>query len=179
MKRGLLALLFVLGLIESAAAYEPMRRKVYMFGFGASFTDSVAYITDVQAIDSAYIHPNGFLADRTLYGVQLDVYLQTVLNKKNMTCVVFFDKSKSKVEKKYLKIKKKYLKDHAVVLTPIGRDEFKFKREEWIDPTVAENPAQTQPQGEQKLEEGSQASGKGGPKGAPNGKKGKGGPAPR
>ena len=139
MKRLLLVSLFLVAVYEGFA-YEPLKRRIYMFGFAASFTDSIAYITDVQAIDSAYVHYNGFLADRTLYAAQLNVYLQSHLKKKDMTCVVYFNKNKSKLEKKYLRVKKKYTSAHGIPITPLGRDRFHFTREEWVEPTVSDVP---------------------------------------
>ena len=147
MKRAFLFILLSVAL-SNARAYEPLQRKVYMFGFAASFTDSVAYITDVQAVDMAYVHYNGFLADRPLYSAQLNVFLQSHLKQKDMTCVIYYDKSKSKVEKKYLKVRKKYREKHNIIPTPLGRDQFTFKREEWVDPAVTEMPD------EQKAERG-------------------------
>jgi len=133
MKKILIVFLLAL-YVGMVSAYEPMKRKIYMFGVAASFTDSVAFITDVQSIDSAYVHYNGFLADRTLYAAQLNNFMQVNEKRQNMTCVVFFNKNKSKLEKKYLKVKKKYRHDHGVSLMPLGRDVFQFKREDWVEP---------------------------------------------
>lgn len=142
MKR-LLLISLLLAMVDLASAYEPLKRKVYMFGVAASFTDSVAYITDVQPVDEAHVHYNGFLADRTLYAAQLNVFMQTSMKRENMTCVVFFNKSKSKLEKKYLKVKKKFIAGQGIPLTPLGRDVFQFKAEEWVEPTLTETPAET------------------------------------
>ncbi len=135
-----LLLLFCLTLcLTKAEAQRPEQRCVYMFGFAASFVDSTAYITDIQAIDSAYIFKkNGFLADRSLYSMQLSQYLQTAMHKEYMTCAIFFSEKKSKLEKTFLKVRKKYSNDPGVLLTPLGKDVFTFRAEEWFDPTAVE-----------------------------------------
>ncbi len=138
MRRLLLLVCLVLGL-TNAMAQKPEQRCVYMFGFAASFVDSTAYITDIQTIDSAFVFKkNGFLADRSLYSMQLSQFLQVSMQKENMTCAVFFDLKKSKLEKTFLKVRKKYSNDPGVLLTPLGKDVFTFKAEEWFDPTAIE-----------------------------------------
>ena len=108
-----------------------------MFGFAASHTDSVSVITDLQTVD-AYVMTNGFLADRTLYGLQLNNFLLTNKGLQDMTCVVFFDKKKSKAEKKYQKIRKRYRSAPEVILQSLGVDVFRFQTEEWVDETITE-----------------------------------------
>ncbi len=142
MRRGLLILSLAIAFTKVAAADKPVQRCVYVFGFAASFTDSIAYITDIQALDTAYVHKNGFLADRSLYSMQLNNFLLTDQHRDNMTCMVFFNAKKSKLEKKFLKVRKKYRADHAVVLSPLGSDVFRFKCEEWIEPMEVEVPAE-------------------------------------
>ncbi len=140
MRRGLLTIALTLALAQMAGAAKPECRRVYVFGFAASLTDSVAYITDIQTLDTAYVYKNGFLADRSLYSMQLNNYLLTTLHRDNMTCMVFFDAKRSKLEKKYLKVRKNYRTSHAVVLSPLGSDAFLFRCEEWIEPVEMEMP---------------------------------------
>ena len=68
--------LLLVGLVAVAygATAKPKKQRVYMFGVAQSFTDSVAVMTDLQGVD-AYIMPNGFLADRSLYSLQFNNYL--------------------------------------------------------------------------------------------------------
>lgn len=85
---GLLACL--LGLVGMSLSAKVERTTVYIFGFSASFTDSVAYITDVQQLDSAYIETKyDFLMDRVVYSDQLQTYLEAVKQMPNSTCTVF------------------------------------------------------------------------------------------
>lgn len=104
--------------------------KIYMFGFSASFNDSLVYITDIQAVDSVEIEPKtDFLVGRTAYGNQLQFYLADYKERPNTTCVVFFDKKEDKLRKKYNKILKRYKNSKETILKNLTRDEFSFKRE--------------------------------------------------
>ena len=104
--------------------------KVYMFGFSASFNDSLVYITDIQGVDSVGIEPKtDFLVGRTAYGNQLQFYLADYKERPNTTCVVFFDKKEDKLRKKYNKILKRYKNSKETILKNLTRDEFSFKRE--------------------------------------------------
>lgn len=104
--------------------------KVYMFGFSASFNDSLVYITDIQGVDSVEIEPKtDFLVGRTAYGNQLQFYLADYKERPNTTCVVFFDKKEDKLRKKYNKILKRYKNSKETILKNLTRDEFSFKRE--------------------------------------------------
>lgn len=104
--------------------------KVYMFGFSASFTDSLVYITDIQQVDSVMLEPKtDFLVNRTAYGNQLQFFLAEKLDRGNTTCVVFFDKKRENLQKKYNKITKRYKNNNQTILKTLTQDEFKFKPE--------------------------------------------------
>lgn len=84
-------------------------QRMYMFGFAASFNDTIVHFTNIQAIDSAWVDgKTKFLMGRNLYSTMLRNYLE-----KNQlpyrTCVVFYDKSLKKLQKKFVKMKKLYL----------------------------------------------------------------------
>ena len=82
--------------------------KVYMFGFSASFQDSVVYMTDVQEVDSVWIDgKTKFLLGREQYSHQFKDYL-TAQQQPNRVCIVFFALKKEDAEKKYLKMRKQY-----------------------------------------------------------------------
>lgn len=135
----LCAWLFVmLATVAMAYQVQPRKLRVYMFGFATSYVDSVSYMTDLQAVD-AYIMPNGFLAYRSLYSLQLNNYLLAKRGRENMTCTVFFSKSKSKAEKKFQKVRKIFQKTHRGIIQPLGIDVFRFEPEEWTEfvPTEA------------------------------------------
>lgn len=133
----------------AATPTKPVKQRVYMFGAAVSFTDSVAVMTDLQAID-AYIMPNGFLADRSLYTLQFNNYLVAKQMREHLTCAVFFDKNKAKVEKRYQKVRKKYRESSHLVLESLGVDLFRFTPEEWVDTEIIESSPEQSPNGEKK-----------------------------
>ncbi len=104
--------------------------KAYMFGFVASFNDSIVYFTDIQEVDSVWLtSKKRMLAGRSNYSYQLREHFNTQLNMPHRTCIVISDVKRKNVEKKYLKMKKQYTVKHAgkydVHFLPMS--EFKFK----------------------------------------------------
>lgn len=83
--------------------------KMYMFGFAASFNDSIVHFTEIQALDDVWIdHKTKLLSGRENYSYQLRDFLADNLSMKHRTCVVFYDQDRQKLEKKYLKMKRIY-----------------------------------------------------------------------
>lgn len=111
MKRIVMMLVAVmaLGMSIETNAKKVQVPKMYIFGFAASFNDTIVHFTNVQEVDSAWIEKkNDFLQMRELYSYQMRDFLA---NKKQMprrTCVIYANKNRKKVEKKYLKFKKLY-----------------------------------------------------------------------
>lgn len=107
-------LIMALAAVLSATALSISARntvvpKMYMFGFAASFNDSIVYLTEIQAVDSVWIDTkNSFLQGRENYSYQLRNYLANKLNLPHRTCVVFYNQDRQKLEKKYLKFKALY-----------------------------------------------------------------------
>lgn len=100
--------------------------RVYMFGFSASFKDSVVYVTDIQNVQEAWIETKSkFLLGRDQYSYQLKNYLTDKLSQPQRICMVFFQLSKKKAEKQYLKLMKKYKKGYEVRY--LNATEFKFE----------------------------------------------------
>ena len=93
-----------------AEAKRVQAPHMYMFGFAASFKDSVVYITDIQDVKGAwYDTKSKFLLGREHYSSQLKEHLKEKLQMPDKVCMVLFATSKKKAEKKYLKLRKKYL----------------------------------------------------------------------
>ena len=111
-------------------AIKGRKQQVYMFGVATSMNDSLTIITDLQTVQ-AYVLPNGFLADRSLYSLQLNNYMVGKQQRENMTCAVFFNKNKKKAEKKYQRVRKKFREKHDIIVRPLGKDMFRFEPEEW------------------------------------------------
>ena len=92
----LLALFTIAGLFQTEiSAKGKIVPEMYIFGFSASFKDSVVYFTEINKIDSAWIDSKtGFLLGRDNYAYQLKNYLTQDKNNPNRTCIVIFDKNK-------------------------------------------------------------------------------------
>lgn len=87
--------------------------KAYMFGFAASFTDSIVFFTDIQEVDSVWLTPKKFLAGKSNYSYQLRNFCTDSLGFKNRTVVVVSALTRKDIEKKYAKMKKDYIEKRA------------------------------------------------------------------
>ena len=117
----------------NAKGYRPA--KIYMFGFAASFNDSIVYLTDIQTVN-AYLVNNRtkFLSNREDYSYQLRNYLQSNGLEAYPTCITMFAENEKDATKKYLKLKERYekskkkysiksLKDSQFQYTPVEPDQ--------------------------------------------------------
>lgn len=128
----LVALVLLAAMPAATEAKRQMVPKMYMFGFAASFNDTIVYFTDIQTVDSAWIEKkSGFLQSRNVYTSELRDYMARRLSMPHRTCVVFYGKKRSKVEKQYLKMMHKYgkQKDGSTPfdIRYITQDQFRFK----------------------------------------------------
>lgn len=105
-------------------------KSVYVFGVSASFTDTLIYYTEIQAIDSVALDKNGFLPKRDLYSYQLKNYLELEKGVPNRTCMIYFSGNKSKLSKEAAKIINKYKKSKSIVIQKIDTGDFKFSKPE-------------------------------------------------
>jgi len=111
-KYTLIALLFLMAAPGEMTAKRVKTSQMYMFGFSASFKDSVIYITDIQDVQGAWIDSKSkFLLGRDIYSTQLQEHFNKQ-QQPNRVCAVYFDASRKKIEKLYEKIKKKYVLKH-------------------------------------------------------------------
>ncbi len=93
-----------------AEAKTVKARHMYIFGFAASFKDSVVYMTEIQDVQGAlYDTKTKFLLGRDSYSDQLRTYFKEKMKLSDRVCMVMFSTSKKKAEKKYLKLRKKYV----------------------------------------------------------------------
>jgi len=80
-----------------------------MFGFSASFKDSVVYITNVQDVQGAWIDSKTkFLLNRDSYSYQLKEHMTEQYQEPDRVCIVFYATNKKKIEKQLKKLRKKY-----------------------------------------------------------------------
>lgn len=126
----LMTLLFCVAI--GAEAKRIQTPHMYIFGFAASFTDSVVYMTEIQDVQGAwYDTKSKFLLGRDNYSLQLKDHFKEKLQMPDRVCMVFFAKSMKKAEKKYLKLRKKYLSDKkrtsSYEVRYVTSQEFKFE----------------------------------------------------
>ena len=113
------------------SAFTPKEKEnktegVYLFGIAASFNDSVVYFTPVQLVDSVKLEKT-FLPKLSDYAYQLKNQIEKATGKSDYTCMIYFNKSKVKLEKEALKVKTKYQKSQ-LKLEEIAAETFAFKK---------------------------------------------------
>ena len=110
----LAALLLAAVAIVPTLAQNRVVPKAYMFGFAASFTDSIVFFTDIQEVDSVWLMPRKkMLAGKSNYSYQLRNFCADSLGLKNRTVVVVSALNRKDIEKKYAKMKREYTEKHA------------------------------------------------------------------
>jgi len=119
-------ILSALLLVTLAVDAKPLKtNSLYMFGFSASFKDSVVYVTDIQQVEGAWIdHKTKFLLGRDQYSIQLKEYLEESMQQNGRICMVIFSTKKKEAEKKFLKLMKNYKKGYDVRY--LNAPQFKF-----------------------------------------------------
>lgn len=126
----LMTLLFCVAM--GADAKRIQSKHMYIFGFAASFKDSVVYMTEIQDVPNVwYDTKSKFLLGRDNYSAQLKEYFRDKLQMPDRVCMVIFAKTMKKAEKKYLKLRKKYLSDKKHTSTYevryVTTQDFKFE----------------------------------------------------
>ncbi|MBR4920704.1 MAG: hypothetical protein IKZ62_05245 [Prevotella sp.] len=126
----LFSLLLAIAMPTEIQAKRVMKPIMYMFGFSASFQDSIIYMTDVQEVKNVwYDSKDKFLLGREHYSSQMKNYLENSKQKFNRVCVVMFAETRKEAEKLFIKMRKEYTvkakgKYDVRYLTT---DEFKFE----------------------------------------------------
>jgi len=128
MKFAKIALLIAVALVVCSASST--KKSVYAFGFSASFTDTIVYYTEIQALDSVKLDKNGFLPYREHYSYQLKNYLEYQKGEKNRTCMIYFSNNQAKLTKELNKLLGKYKKDKTTKVEELKKTEFSFKKPE-------------------------------------------------
>ena len=91
-----------------ASAKDVVTPKMYMFGFAASFSDSIVHFTDIQEVDSVWIDgKTKFILGRDNYSYQLREYLSSQ-SLPHRTCIILYNPDRTKLEKEYQKMQKLY-----------------------------------------------------------------------
>lgn len=110
-------------------AEKSSQDKVYIFGVGSAFGDTIVHFTSIIEMDGIELEKKtNFLPFRSVYSLQLKAYLEGTLGYSKQTCSVIFSKSKKSISKKYYKLKKEYLEESGSEIRVIGENEFKFSK---------------------------------------------------
>lgn len=125
MRKYILTLVLAIATLSLSAANRA--KKVYMFGFAASFNDSTVCFTNIQTVDSAYIDSKtNFLYSRENYSNQLRDYL-TNHNFPTPTCVTVFALTQKDIEKKYARMRNKYIGKGKYIVKEISSPDFVYQ----------------------------------------------------
>ena len=93
----------------TATAKAVVAKEMYIFGFAASFNDTIVHFTDIQRVDSTWIDTRtDFLLGRDNYSNQLRNYIADKLKMPHRTCITIYANKRSDIEKKYIKMMKLY-----------------------------------------------------------------------
>ena len=129
--------LFLLACLLGQSAEAKVKQKpVYLFGFATSFVDSLAYVTDVQYMDSSYVETKTkFLVGRNIYSIQLQQFLMKNEGCKHPVTSIFFGKKKEKVEKLRQSVIRRYEGDYTLKTVTCP-----FQTENYVDQEVKDIP---------------------------------------
>ena len=110
-------------------------RTVWLCGVAFSETDSVAYVTELQKMDSLYLDSrNNFLADRQMYSQQLNAYLEDSLGCRHMMPAILHSTKPKRAIKRRAKALRRFRGDSSWQLNELAGDEFHFEPERWTKP---------------------------------------------
>lgn len=109
--RKIITLLAALLLCATGAGAKKRSQveTIYIFGMAASFQDTIVHFTTVQEVEGAWVDDKTrFLLAREEYSYQLRNYLNEQLSMPQRTCIVVYDKSRKKAEKKQERMMRLY-----------------------------------------------------------------------
>jgi len=105
----LILCLLAIALSTTVQAKQVIKPVIYMFGFSASFQDSIIYMTDIQEVRNVAMDTKTkFLLGRDMYSDQLKTYL-TQQGLPHRVCLVVFAETRKDAEKKFIKMRSKYV----------------------------------------------------------------------
>lgn len=107
-------------------AKKKIKTEVYVWGVSLSFSDSVAYFTEIQHVEGAIIEDK-LLPNRHLYAYELKDYMSYEENMPGRTSFIYFSDKRSKLEKKEQKVKKRLVEGGEKTVRYLG-DRFKFTK---------------------------------------------------
>lgn len=119
--------IFLIALLPLIFCIAVMAQKpIYGFAYSTNLKDSIVYLTAVQQIPEAQLGKNDFLNYRSDYGAQFSHYIQDFYDIPQVMTIMYFDKNRAKVEKRYLKVRKTAQQEQRKRIIEIGYSDFKF-----------------------------------------------------
>ena len=111
MKKLAIGMVLAITAIATVIGAKPRSNTVprmYIFGFAASFNDTIVHFTDIQALNNAWIDcKNKFLSEREAYSYQLRDFLAQP-QMPHRTCIVVYNQDSAKLQKRYQKMRRLY-----------------------------------------------------------------------
>lgn len=114
----------LLALFSCITSYA--QKPVYGFAYSTNLNDSIVYLTAIQQLPGAQIDKNDFLTHRAEFGEQFGHYIKQYYDLPQVMTVVYFAKSRAKLEKRFLKMRKESKQEQGKRIVEIPYSDFKF-----------------------------------------------------
>ena len=115
-------------LLVFTASAKSDNKGVYVLRVSISFSDTIAYFTEVQLIEGVQLNKKTkFLPDRQHYAHELQDYMATQEGQSGRTSIVLFAKNEKSLKKKEAKVKNRLQRRRGLTVRYLG-DKFKFTR---------------------------------------------------
>lgn len=119
------SLLLLSSFVFDADKKKDKVKSVFIFGFSASFTDTIVYLTAIQQLDSIELKKS-MLPNREDYSYQLKNYLEYDLGEKNRTCAIYFSEKQKDIEKQRNALLNRYR--NGTQIRELALTDFKFEK---------------------------------------------------
>ena len=122
-----ITVLLLSSMISSAAIAGNKKGGVYIFGISSSFTDTIAYVTPVQRLDSINVKRGSALPFGARYSSQLENFVESDMGNPKQTAATFYSNSRKRVLKDRDRVVNRYKKrfDHKIVV--LSQDDFSYE----------------------------------------------------
>lgn len=112
--------------LSLTAVAQKKNKGVYLFGVSSAFTDTVAYFTTVQYLDTVSLTKAGLLPFTPNYSSQLENYLEVMQNESKQTAAIFYSPTKKKTDKERSKLMNRYRKKNKFNVKALPAEDFTF-----------------------------------------------------
>lgn len=112
--------------LSTAAVAQKKNKGVYLFGVSSAFTDTVAYFTTIQYLDTVSLTKSGWLPFTPNYSSQLENYLEVMQNEIKQTAAIFYSPNKKNIEKERVKVLNRYRKKKKYEVKQLPAEDFTF-----------------------------------------------------